>query len=180
MNIKVITKEDKEISLSEWQKLYGLQVGSFQIGHNFSAKEPKFQEDLANYGVLYVNELLIRVLDAAREKWGRPLIVNSFNRNAEKQAALKAQGLKAATHSPHVVYLAADIDTNSVQESRGLAKIIRAAAVQLGIKIRIGVEQYISVGQTFVHVDVCPEYYGPGKPRASHPHPAAWNEPIKW
>lgn len=180
MNIKVITGQDKEITLAEWQKIYGLKVGSFQIGHNFSAKESKFQEDLAKYGVLYVNELLIRVLDAAREKWGRPLIVNSFNRNEAKQAELKAQGLKAATHSPHVVYLAADIDTSTPQESRNLAAVIRSAAISIGIKVRIGVEQYIAAGQTFVHVDVCPEYYGKGKSRASQPHPAAWNEPISW
>jgi hypothetical protein len=176
----VVTREDKQISLEEWQEKYGLLMNSAQIGRNFSYKESKFQEDIKNYGVLYVNELLIRVLDAARDKWGKPLIVNSFNRNAEKQAELKAQGLKAATYSPHVVYLAADIDTKTPEESRKLAKVIRAAAESIGIKVRLGFEQYIAAGQTFVHVDVCPEYYAKGKPRAKQEHPTAWESPINW
>lgn len=178
--VVVITGEDKQISLEEWQKSYGLMVGSPQIGHNFSYKESKFQEDIANYGVLYVNELLIRVLDATRDKWGKPLIVNSFNRNAEKQAQLKAQGLKAATYSPHVVYLAADIDTKTAKESRDLANVIRTASKAIGINVRIGVDQYVNAGQTFVHVDVCPEYYADGKPRSEQKHPEAWEHPISW
>lgn len=171
-NIYVITREDKLITLEVWQALYGLE--DLRIGEYFSCTEKKFKQDLADYGKLYVSELLIRVADEVRRRWGKPLCVNSFNRNDAKQAALKASGARAATTSPHVVYLAMDLDTTSVEESRKLAALILKVGKELGIKVRVGFEDYIAEGQTFVHFDVTPEYYGKGRPRCKTPHPKAW------
>jgi Peptidase M15. len=173
-NIYIITREDTLISLNQWQFFYDLRKHPLQIGKYFIADEPKFAQDLRDYGKLYVSELLMRVMDKARERWGKPLRVNSFNRNEAKQDALRASGARAATTSPHVVYLAMDVDTTSAADTRKLAKIILQAAKDLGIKVRVGYEDYLAQGSTFVHVDVCPEYYGPGKRRNHLPHPKVW------
>jgi hypothetical protein len=171
-NIYVITHDDKLINLEAWQKIYGLDAE--QIGKYFSIHEPKFKKDLADYGKLYVSELLIRVADQVRRCWGKPLTVNSFNRSDTKQASLRASGARAATTSPHVVYLAMDLDTSSVEESRKLAALILQVSKELSIKVRVGFADYIAAGQTFVHFDVTPEYYGKDKTRYKTPHPKAW------
>ena len=181
MNNKVIivTKEGKTITLDAWQKAYGLPLGSDKIGTYYSLKEPKLAEDLEDYDELVVNELLIRFLDALRAETG-PKVINSFNRNQAKQDSLYAQGLKTAKTSPHVVYMAADIDTKTAQQTRDLAKAAEVLAKRMGIKIRIGTELYLKRGQTFMHVDVCPEFYGKGKPFHNHAHPTEWESPLKW
>jgi hypothetical protein len=179
-NIFVLTASDKLISLEAWQKIYGLHAHHLQIGKWFHADEPKFQQDLKDYGTLVVSELLIRVADRTRELWGRPLHVNSFNRNEAKQEALRASGARAATTSPHVVFLAMDIDTKHFDDSRKLAAVIIQAGKELNIKVRVGFKQYIQAGQTFVHFDVCPEYYAQGKSRYNKPHPAPWEVAITW
>jgi len=178
--VKVILKGGREVSLVEWQRLYGLPEGSDKIGRYFSLKESRFINDLSAYGELIVNELLMRVLDGTREVADRPLTINSFNRNEEHQQELKQKGFKAATYSPHVVKMAADIDTKDETETRYLVKVIKQVADVLGIKVRIGFQQYLNAGQTFVHVDVCPEYYGKGKVYHSTFHPAAWENSITW
>jgi hypothetical protein len=109
--VKVITRDGKEISLEEWQKLYDLPIGSSRIGEFFYLTEARFQKDIALYGKLIVNEMLIRLLDALRKASNHPLILNSFNRSEAHQLELKEKGFKAATTSPHVVKLAADILT---------------------------------------------------------------------
>ena len=176
--IFVITREDNLVSLDVWQACYGLHIHPLQIGKYFIADEPKFAQDLRDYGKLYVAAPLIRVMDKVRERWGRPLHVNSFNRSDAKQAALRASGARAATTSPHCVFLAMDVDTTSAADTRKLAKIILQAAKDLGIKVRIGYDDYLKDGNTFVHVDVCPEYYAAGKPRYSTLHPTVWEMPY--
>lgn len=177
-SIFIITQDDRLITLKEWQQSYGLRIHPLQIGKYFVADEPKFKRDLKDYGKLYVSELLMRVMDKARDRWGRPIHVNSFNRNDAKQAALRASGARAATTSPHCVYLAMDVDTTSAADTRKLARIIMGAAKDLGVKVRIGYDSYLNDGSTFVHVDVCPEYYAKGKPRHTTAHPAVWEIPY--
>lgn len=176
----VITKEGKEITLKEWQKMYQLPENSTMIGRHFSTTERIFARDLKDYGTLVVNEQLMRVMDRFRDRIKKPVNVNAFNRNEAKQAELAAQGLRTATHSPHVVFMAVDIDTTSALETREFVRELDGVAKELGIKIRIGYEDYLKIGQTFVHVDVCPEYYAKGKPFNNHPHPVQWESPIKW
>lgn len=177
--VKVITREGKEITLQEWQKIYGLPEGN-RIGKFFYLSELRFKRDIELYGELVVNELLIRLLDAVRQASSHPLIINSFNRSEEHQKELKAQGFKAATTSPHVVKLAADIDTLSENETNALVKRILEVADIVKIKIRVGYKQYLKAGQTFVHVDVCPEYYAKGKPWHDQDHPDVWEKEITW
>lgn len=178
--VTAITKSGKEITLKEWQKLYGLPENSQKIGKFFSLTERRFVQDLKDYGKLIVNEQLMRFADRLREKWKKPINFNSFNRDDKKQEELTAAGYRTAKYSPHVVKMAFDADTESALESRMLASMAEGVAKELGIKIRIGVEDYIKAGQTFVHFDVCPEYYAPGKPFHGEPHPQAWESSIKW
>lgn len=178
MNVKVITRAGTEITLPEWQAQYN--IANEQIGRNFSLTESRFKTDLALYGELVVNELLIRILDSFRESVGMPVTINSFNRSQEKQDELTAEGFKTAKVSPHVAKMAADIDTKTVEQTREWAKRLKVVGKLLGIKVRVGSEQYIKAGQTFVHVDVCAEYYALGKPFHGTPHPIQWEREISW
>jgi hypothetical protein len=186
-NIKIILRSGEEISLEAWQKLYGLKVGSASFGHYFSYTEAKFAQNLRQYGKLIVNELLQRVLDELRIRSGKAVNISAYNRSDEKQEALlnakDANGkplYAAAANSPHVEYLAADIKTSSAAESRQLAKLLDEISKELGIKIRIGVEQYIKKGQLFIHLDVCPEYFAKGKPFHNKKHPWQWEVEARW
>lgn len=181
-NVVVISRSGHEMTLKEWQKFYGLSVDSDFIGAYFSLSELRFKKDMERYGKLVVNELLMRVLDRFRSKVGVPVTINAFNRDEAKQAELKAQGFRAATVSPHVVCMAADIDTKSSAQTDSWVAILQAVAIELGIKVRIGYKQYQAepTPQTFIHVDVCPEYYAAGKPFHSKAHPAVWEKQITW
>lgn len=191
MNDKVIviTREGKAISLAEWQRIYDLPVGSSRIGEFFYLTEPRFEKDIALYGRLIVNELLIRLLDAIRKASNHPLTINAFNRDSKKQQELKALGFRAATHSPHLVSeidgmitgaCAADIDTLSKDDTKKLVKRIQEVSSIVKIKCRIGFKQYMDDGDTFVHVDVCPEYYAYGKPWHHLEHPEVWELTNTW
>jgi hypothetical protein len=187
--VKVITREGTVISLEAWQKLYNLPVGGSRIGEFFYLTEARFKKDLELYGELIVNELLIRFLDALRKASNNPVDLNSFNRSQEHQEELTKEGFRTATFSPHVVRktgsvisgaCAADIDTTSDEESFALVKRIKEVSSIVKIKVRIGYKQYMQAKQTFVHVDVCPEYYAPYKPWHSLPHPRVWEMEITW
>lgn len=178
--VTIITKSGHDMTLEAWQKYYGLQVGSNKIGNYFSIDEPVFSACIRDYGQLVVNEMLMRLLDRFRVLIGKPVRINSFNRNEAKQIELRKKGLRAATVSPHVVYMAADIDTNNKEETETYVRVLKQAAKDLGYSIRIGYKQYLEAGSSFVHVDVCPEYYGPGKPFAARPHPPVWEKSITW
>lgn len=178
--VKVITREGKEISLEEWQRLYNLPPGSNRIGEFFYLSEHRFKQDIELYGELIVNEMLIRLLDGIRKAGNHPIYLNSFNRSEEKQAEFRKMSSRFATTSPHVVKLAADIDTLSKEDTGKLVKRIREVSNILKIKCRIGWKGYMEDGNTFVHVDVCPEYYAPGKPWHDQPHPAVWELTNEW
>lgn len=198
--IKIITKEGTEISLIEWQQCYGLEVGSKSIGVFFSIDEDEFQDNIRDYGKLVVNELLIRFMDGYRALTDSPAIVNSFNRNDTKQLSLNDRGLRAAKFSPHVVFMAVDLDTPGINElkkefpklsdsqlweravkiNRHRVILALEVAKKLGIKMRFGSEQYLKDGNTFIHADVCPEYYAPDKPFHHHIHPIQWESELRW
>ena len=175
MNIAtIILATGEHVSLDIWQKLYGLKVGSAQIGKHFEIGERSIPN-----GVI-VSAILIQVLDQARIIKGKPVSLNSLSRTQTRQEELIAEGKRAAATSPHVVYMAADTDTTSAEETKQFVKQLKEAAQMLGFKIRIGWKKYIQDGDTFVHVDVCPEYYAKGKPYHHKPHPAAWEVEMEW
>ncbi len=178
--VKVRLKEGNMINLEAWQTAYGLPIGSAKIGKYFSLNEPRFRQDIEQFGELIVDEQLMRLLDGIREARGKATRLNSFNRNEKYQLELKERGFKAATFSPHVVKMGADIDTDDAEETRVLAMLVRQVGKKLGIECRIGWKTYVDRGSSFVHVDVCPEYYGYQKPFNHHDHPNVWELENEW
>jgi hypothetical protein len=68
----------------------------------------------------------------------------------------------------------------AVKINRESVRILKEVANKLKITIRIGNEEYLEKGQTFIHFDVAPEFYAPGKPWNKFPHPAAWEKKTTW
>jgi hypothetical protein len=122
----------------------------------------------------------MKILDVYRGLKKAPITINSFNRSEAKQKQLTKDGFKAAKVSPHVVKLAADCDTLTEQETLDNVKLIQEASKTTEIKVRIGYQQYLDAGQTFIHIDVCPEYYAKGRIWYLKPHPVQWERPITW
>ncbi len=176
-----ILKPDGSLQpLFEWQAENGYEIASARIAKHFWYSEPRFLQDIQDYGKLVVCELLMKVVDRYRDLKAAPVRVNSFNRNRAKQKALQRAGFKAAAVSPHEYFLAIDVDTDSEHETRLNAAMVREAAKQVGVKVRIGFEQYLQNNQTFIHIDVCPMYFAAGKPYHSQKHPAQWENEISW
>ena len=178
--VRVIARDGLEITLEQWQQTYGLEIGSDSIGVFFSLNESRFKNDITAFGEIVVNVLLIRVLDGFRALVDQPVTINSFNRSEEYQVNLKARGFKTATYSPHVAKMAADIETKTPEQTRQWVKLLEKVSDKMHIKVRIGSEQYLKAGQTFIHVDVCPEYYAVGKPFNKNFHPVAWEVEARW
>ena len=174
MKFTIITKQGEFIPLNQWQALYGLEVGSNKIGRHFSIGEAAIHDGGK------ISELVIRVLDRYRELKGKAVIINSLDRTQAKQEELTAAGYRTATFSPHVVGMAADIDTLTEQDTYDQVSVIVKAAKLEGIKIRLGYHQYLADGNTFIHIDVCPEYYASTKPFYMHSHPKPWENTIVW
>lgn len=175
--VRVLLEDGSRITLPEWQRAYGLTVNSHKIGQYFSLGEPRFRADLERFGKLIVCAPLMRVLDRFRYEVDRPVHINSFNRTKAYQRELKNQGYRTATYSPHVEKMAADIDTTSHAQTNAEVQVLRNISADMGIPIRIGWLSYQKRGQTFIHVDVCPHYFGAGGPlaqRVSPPVPDAW------
>ena len=168
------------IDLDCWQRTYGLPLDSLQIGRHFSMNENIFRSDIRKFGSLEVNEILMRFLDNFRDAVATPVRINSFNRSAAYQARLIASGVRAAATSPHVAKMAADIDTVSRQQTLQWVNVARAVAEDMDIRIRLGYKKYLAEGKTFIHVDVCPEFYAEGKIFHHKPHPAVWENAISW
>lgn len=176
--VKILTEEGNYITLDQWQKSYGLK--GYNIGKYFSLKETRFKKDIELFGELIVCEPLMILLDAFRKEIGKPIYINSFNRSEVYQKTLAEKGFKAAKTSPHVVKMAADIDTVSDEQTRLYAKKMREVSKKIGIKCRIGFRQYIAKGDSFIHVDVCPVYYGKGCAFESNEVPSVWRKEIEW
>lgn len=151
-----------------------------QIGEYFSFMEPRFLQDIQDYGCLEVNIPLVYIMDAFRTIADRPVMINSFNRDDIKQKMLFKEGYKTAKFSPHVVKLGADIDTYTKEQTIREVKILERISSDFGIPIRIGYKSYLKNGQTFIHLDVCPLYFSPGMPWHNHEHPWQWEREARW
>ena len=185
----ILTKDDTNINLEQWQNRYGLPVGSAQIGKHYSFTEFKFNEDIERYGKLIVCEPLMMIMDEYRELKGKPVSINSFNRDEKKQEELTEAGMRTATHSPHVEKMAVDMDTVSKEDTYDQVKLVRAACLNLGTALyRLGYQQYLdrivdgkAAPQTFIHLDVAPLYYGKGGPRHQEQHSGDWEiNKLEW
>lgn len=175
-NIKgrwIILREGSFITLREWQAINGFKPN--QVGRYFSTDEKAFSgKDWC------MSELTIKVADLWRSLSQKPKKVNSFYRTNEKQEKLKKQGYRAASVSPHEFGLALDIDTTTKAETYKEVKILKEAAKELNVAIRIGYEKYLKDGMTFIHFDTCPEYFRPGKVWEFIEHSNFWELENRW
>lgn len=178
--VVVLTDKDTYISLENWQREYGLEVGSNKIGKYFNLSEPRFKKDVEEYGKLIVCAPLMVVMDAYRSAIGESVTINSYNRDDRKQQELRASGFRAARSSPHVEKMAVDVDTRDEAHTRKNVPILKRAAKELGIPIRVGYMDYIKNDQSFIHFDVCPLYYAKGAIRYNEQHPPQWENEIEW
>jgi hypothetical protein len=176
--IEVMLINGTMVSLEKWQKIYGL-TGT-KIGKYFSYMEPRFRKDIEDFGKLVVCEPLMRVMDDYREYIDEPVNVNSFNRSDAKQKELKRLGFKTATFSPHVALMGVDLDTYNRGQTLNNVHSLKIVARRLGIKIRVGYKSYLNIGQTFIHLDVCPEYFAPGAVFHDKDHPWQWEKEMEW
>jgi len=174
MEATIILFSGERVNLSTWQGIYGLPVRSNKLGRFITMGERSVNDGLE------ISEGIIRLFDALRSKWGKPLVINSLDRTEEKQKAMQKTNPNAAKTSPHVVKLAMDIDTVSHEQTFQLLTYIKQAARELNYKIRIGWKSYMDRGNTFVHIDICPMYFGKGKIWHSKPHPAVWESVSEW
>lgn len=170
---QILDFNGRRVDLKEWQQFKGIKGD--KLSANFIVHEFDCEGDII------ISEVLIDYLQVLRNRWGKYLKVNSGYRSDAKQAALKAQGYKTASTSPHIQGMAADLDTGSADETKKLAALAESVARFLKLPIRVGFRQYLKAGQTFVHIDVCPHYYAKGRPLYDEPHPASWEIPyLTW
>jgi uncharacterized protein YcbK (DUF882 family) len=186
MNAQIILRDGSSVSLAEWQLRNNLPPDKAMP--QFSVRELGLHKENAR-----ITEQLLLLLQKVRDIRNKSTKINEgFRSPAEARAlhdryaammragTLNASKNPASLNSPHTQGMAADIDESSPESVRKLEADIRKAAAELGFSIRIGIRQYLGAGMTFVHVDVCPEFFAPGKPFHLRPHPAAWRNPITW
>jgi len=180
--VVVLLEDDTYINLKTWQNQYGLTVDSEEIGKFFKFTEEQFMKDLGRYGKLVVCAPLMKVMDKYRELIDEPVKVNAYNRDHAKQLELIAAGLRAAKQSPHEEKMAVDMDTLTEEGTYIRVAKLRQASKAVGIPVRIGFKDYLAQEpqQTFIHLDVCPLYFGKGMPRHYDPHPIQWESQIEW
>lgn len=169
---EILTATGKRITLNDWQHINHLPKD--KVATYFYISE------LDCNGELLIAAPLLNLLDKFRERIGRPVTINSGYRTMEKQAQLKAAGYLAAATSPHTVGMAADIDTVNRVQTMAVVLLLKKIAAENGYKIRLGYNQYLRAGQTFVHVDVCPMYYAAGQSLHSASHPKVWEKENEW
>lgn len=175
MNNQIIAENGELISLSDYQIQYDLEKD--QLSENFKITEKKIGEFQPFKYALPLIQLIQRV----RELKDAPVNINSGFRTRAKQLQLIKDGARAASNSPHEQGMAFDIDTTSWDETKALVKLIQQAAKDLKVKVRIGYRQYWNLDKsTFVHVDVCPMYFGKGMPYHEQNHPIQWENEITW
>lgn len=174
MKFSFILKDGTTVNLPKWQEIYNIPADQIHIGKHFSIGEKAIKDGGTIAGILIV------LIDKYREAKGVPVIFNSLDRTQKQQDGLRASGYRAATSSPHVVCMAGDLDTVSKEDTKASVTLLRKVANELNIKIRIGYKTYMADGNTFIHVDVCPEFFAPGKPFHDHPHPIQWETPMTW
>lgn len=151
------------------------------VTKNFPVTESRFVNDTLLYGDCIICGPLFEVIQKYRDLKGLAVSINALNRSREKQEQLIADGFRAAKVSPHEYFLAADIDTISWEDTQASVKLLRQAAKEVGYKIRLGWKDYWNKDKsTFIHVDVCPEYFANGKVWYGKKHPIQWESAIEW
>lgn len=155
--VKVMNMKGILEPLSTYQLRRGLN--GTQIGKFFTLKESVFASNLFRYKNLVVSEPLMLVLDEYRKLKGSGVTLTSYNRSEQDQKELNTNNPTSAKFSPHVKFMAADVDTSGLDPRKEAERMIQAGK-NVGIPIRVGVNSYIKEGIKIIHVDVTPYYYG--------------------
>lgn len=164
--IRIYLNDGRLVDLSDYQSKK--ELGADQIGRFFSKSEAVFQENCNEYDHVYSAEPLLTMLDALREEQDSPVILTSLFRGHAKQQSLIERGLTEATVSPHNLSMAADIDRVGESDVTSTVKTLKTLSKSLSIPIRLGYKNYLNRGDTFIHLDVCPFYYGNKGPFEDH------------
>lgn len=98
----------------------------------------------------YIYEVFFGRFAEIREKWNRPLRISSGYRCTEHQLTLYRQKKSATPYSVHIFGLALDIDVDTRNEVLSLVDV----AEEIDPDMRIGYQDYLNKGQTFVHIDM--------------------------
>lgn len=157
------------IPLERYQRLE--QLPKTHLSKNFLVGE------FSCRGQLLLAEHLINFLQMYRASKGSAVTINSGYRTLEKQNELKARGYKVAKTSPHIEGMAADIKVINKADCISQLSILKEVAKTGNYKIRLGYKQY---NYGFIHLDVCPMYYGKDRPLHKVTHPKVWENEIEW
>lgn len=171
----IILKNGDRQKLSEYQKANNLPAD--KVAEHFSIQE-MINPDFGTY--FHVSEYLLLVLELFRIRTNEPTIMNSVYRPDEQQASMHSKSNLAAKTSPHPEGMAGDVETKTEEETRRKVAIFEQISKETGIKLRIGFTKYLEKGMTFIHVDVTPMYFAPGKAYHSVKHPWQWELEARW
>lgn len=186
----IVQTDGNLLSLDQWQKFYNLKTNSNELANYFSIGETNRFGQIVIKNRLIVAEPLLSLLDEYRRLKAKPVVLNSFDRSkSEQQILIDNPKYSAAKNSPHVYdsngliilpCMASDIDTLSKRDTFDSVRILEQAADKLGYEIRIGFKKYLLKGQTFIHVDVTPEYFGKNKVYENADCPWQWRKSLRW
>lgn len=155
METRILGLDGNFMTLEEYQDKYNY-TGSM-VGRYFSLGEPIFTTTQNRMGQVVLNEGVMQAIDEVRERKGTPMTLNALNRTKEYQKTI-SKG--AATVSPHVEYMAVDIDTVSVTDTETTAQLLQEVCEEMELGYRLGYKKYWDKYKyTFIHFDICPYYY---------------------
>ena len=167
--MKIIDNSGNYVNIEDWRKSYNVKAPN--VVKYFAIGEPHINEDTIVAGKLMV------LLDRFRQLKGEPVLLNSLYRTQEKQTQLIKDGFRAAKTSPHVRGMAADIHVKNKEDAINSINLLNRAAADLRFVIRLGYDTY---NYAFIHVDVCPEFYGKDKCWHNKSHPPVWEGYTTW
>jgi uncharacterized protein YcbK (DUF882 family) len=98
----------------------------------------------------FVFHLLFTRFEEIRKQWGKPLDITSGYRCPTYQRFLWNVGQSDSPLSVHIFGLALDINVKSKNEVNTLVNIVEG----IDSELRIGYQQYLNAGKTFIHIDV--------------------------
>jgi uncharacterized protein YcbK (DUF882 family) len=98
----------------------------------------------------FVFHLLFTRFEEIRKQWGKPLNITSGYRCPDYQRFLWNASKSDSPISVHIFGLALDISVGTKDEVKRLVSI----AEGIDSELRLGFQQYLKSGQTFMHMDV--------------------------
>lgn len=132
-----------------------MKIGTYFDDYEFACNCDRHETDSLGRNVLdhIIDKRLVDLLDAIRERIGKPITINSGYR-----CPAHNEEVGGVSNSQHVEGTAADITYDDI-DVEYLAEVAEACGQELGIEGGIGTYYY----QGFVHVDV-------------RGYPARWND----